>query len=120
QRAAAAQRLRNSLSQEQRDELDALAQQAFGSPSLMNQLDRLDGHLRAARPGEDWNGSERFRGDQGMGLGEGTGALQEIAELDQLADQLSQQYAGASLDDVDLDALARHLGPEAVADARTL
>ncbi|EME61819.1 von Willebrand factor type A [Rhodococcus ruber BKS 20-38] len=120
QRAAAAQRLRNSLSQEQRDELDALAQQAFGSPSLMSQLDRLDSHLRAARPGEDWTGSERFRGEQGMGLGEATGALQDVAELDALAEQLSQQYAGASLDDIDLDALARQLGEEAAADARTL
>lgn len=120
QRAAAAQRLRNSLTQEQREELDALAQQAFGSPSLTNQLGRLDGHLRAARPGEDWNGSERTRGDEGMGLGEATSALQEIAELDQLAEQLSQQYAGASLDDIDLDELERHLGPQAVADARTL
>jgi len=120
QRAAAAQRLRNSLSQEQRDELDALAQQAFGSPSLMQQLDRLDGHLRSARPGEDWSGSERFRGENGTGLGEATSALQEIAELDRLAEQLSQQYAGAALDDIDLDALEKHLGPEAVADARTL
>ena len=33
-RAAAAQRFRNSLSPDQRAELDALAQQAFGSPSL--------------------------------------------------------------------------------------
>ncbi|USI91208.1 vWA domain-containing protein [Rhodococcus pyridinivorans] len=120
QRAAAAQRLRNSLTPEQRDELDALAQQAFGSPDLMSQLDRLDGHLRAARPGEDWTGSEQVRGEQGMGLGEATSALQELSELDQLAEQLSQQYAGASLDDIDLDALARHLGPEAAADARTL
>ncbi len=120
QRSAAAQRLRNSLTLEQRAELDALAQQAFGSPSLMSQLDRLDGHLRAARPGEDWEGSERFRGDQGMGLGEGTSALQEIAELEQLGDQLAQQHAGAELDDIDLEALARHLGPEAAADVRTL
>lgn len=120
QRAAAAQRLRNSLTPEQREELDALAQQAFGSPALTNQLDRLDGHLRAARPGEDWAGSERARGDEGMGLGEATSALQEISELDQLAEQLSQQYAGASLDDIDLDELERHLGPQAVADARTL
>ncbi|WP_068161426.1 vWA domain-containing protein [Rhodococcus phenolicus] len=120
QRAAAAQRLRNSMTQEQRDELDALAQQAFGSPSLMEQLSRLDEHLQAARPGEDWSGSERFRGDQGMGLGEATGALQDIAELDSLAEQLSQQYAGASLDDIDLDTLARQLGDEAAADARTL
>ncbi|MCD2113705.1 VWA domain-containing protein [Rhodococcus rhodochrous] len=120
QRAAAAQRLRNSLTPEQRDELDALAQQAFGSSDLMSRLDRLDGHLRAARPGEDWTGSEQVRGEQGMGLGEATSALQELSELDQLAEQLSQQYAGASLDDIDLDALARHLGPEAAADARTL
>ena len=42
QRAAAAQRFRNSLSADQRAELDALAQQAFGSPSLMNALNRLD------------------------------------------------------------------------------
>lgn len=120
QRAAAAQRLRNSLTQEQRDELDALAQQAFGSPDLMSQLDRLDAHLRAARPGEDWEGAQRFRGDQGMGLGEGTGALQDIAELESLSEQLSQQYAGARLDDIDIEALARQLGDEAAADARAL
>ncbi len=120
QRAAAAQRLRNSLSQEQRDELDALAQQAFGDPSLMSELSQLDQFLQAARPGEDWEGSQQFRGDNGMGLGEGTGALQDIAELESLAEQLSQQYAGAALDDIDPELLARQLGDEAAADARTL
>ncbi|MDI9898659.1 VWA domain-containing protein [Rhodococcus sp. IEGM 1409] len=120
QRAAAAQRLRNSLSQEQRDELDALAQQAFGDPSLMSELGQLDQYLQAARPGEDWEGAQQFRGDNGMGLGEGTGALQDIAELESLADQLSQQYAGAALDDIDPELLARQLGDEAAADARTL
>jgi uncharacterized protein with von Willebrand factor type A (vWA) domain len=119
-RAAAAQRLRNSLSQEQRDELDALAQQAFGDPSLIDELGKLDQHLQAARPGEDWEGSQQFRGDNGMGLGEGTGALSDIAELESLADQLSQQYAGAGLDDIDPELLARQLGGEAAADARTL
>ena len=120
QRAAAAQRVRNSLSQEQRDELDALAQQAFGDPSLIDELGKLDQHLQAARPGEDWEGSQQFRGDNGMGLGEGTGALSDIAELESLADQLSQQYAGAGLDDIDPELLARQLGDEAAADARTL
>ncbi|CAM2780523.1 VWA domain-containing protein [Prescottella defluvii] len=119
-RAAAAQRLRNSLTPDQRAELDALAQQAFGDPSLMNQLDRLDAHLQAARPGEDWAGSARFRGDDGMGLGEGTSALADIAELERLSEQLSQQYPGAQLDDIDTEALARQLGDEAVADAKTL
>jgi uncharacterized protein with von Willebrand factor type A (vWA) domain len=37
-----------------------------------------------------------------------------------LAEQLSQAYPGATMDDVDLDALARQLGNEAAVDARTL
>lgn len=118
--AAAAQRFRNSLSPEQRAELDALAQQAFGSPQLMNALGRLDSHLRAARPGEDWDGSAQFSGENPMGMGQGAQAMADIAELEQLAEQLSQSYAGASMDDVDLDALARQLGDEAAVDARTL
>jgi uncharacterized protein with von Willebrand factor type A (vWA) domain len=119
-RAAAAQRFRNSLSQEQRAELDALAQQAFGSPALMQALNRLDAHLQAARPGEDWYGSEQFSGDNPLGMGEGAQALADIAELEQLAEQLSQSYPGATMDDVDLDALARQLGDQAAIDARTL
>jgi len=119
-RAAAAQRFRNSLTPEQRAELDALAQQAFGSPQLMNALSKLDGHLQAARPGEDWNGSSEFSGDNPLGMGQGAQALADIGELEQLAEQLSQSYAGATMDDVDLDALARQLGDDAAIDARTL
>ena len=119
-RAAAAQRFRNSLSESQRAELDALSQQAFGSPSLMNALNRLAAHLQSARPGEDWDGSQRFSGDDPMGMGEGAQAMADIAELEQLADQLSQSHAGAQMDDVDLDMLARQLGEDAAVDARTL
>jgi uncharacterized protein with von Willebrand factor type A (vWA) domain len=119
-RAAAAQRFRNSLSAEQRAELDALAQQAFGSPSLMNALERLDSHLQAARPGEDWTGSQEFSGGDPLGMGEGAQALADIAELEQLSEQLSQSYAGATMEDVDLDALARQLGEDAAVNARTL
>ncbi|MFL0176524.1 VWA domain-containing protein [Mycobacterium sp. SMC-13] len=119
-RAAAAQRFRNSLSPDQRAELDALAQQAFGSPSLMNALDRLDANLQAARPGEDWTGERNFTGNNPLGMGEAAQAMEDIAELEQLAEQLSQSYAGAQMDDVDLDMLARQLGGEAAVDARAL
>lgn len=119
-RAAAAQRLRNSLTAAQRAELDALAQQAFGSPDIAAQLGRLDANLQGARPGEDWGGGEDFNGEPGMGLGEGTGALSDIGDLDDLADALAQQHPGANLDDVDLDVLARQLGPEAAVEAKTL
>lgn len=119
-RAAAAQRLMQSMSPEQREELMRLSAQAFGSQALMAQLDALDSNLRALRPGENWSGSERFGGQEGLGLGDGTGVLQDLAELDGLAEQLSQSYAGSSLDDLDLAALARQLGADAAVSARTL
>ncbi|MBD1539022.1 VWA domain-containing protein [Arthrobacter sp. S13_S34] len=119
-RAAAAQRLLQSMSPEQREELMRLSAQAFGSPELMAQLDQLDDSLRALRPGEDWTGSERFEGQEGLGLGDGTGVLQDIAELDGLAEQLSQSYNGSTLGDLDLDALARQVGQDAAVTARTL
>ena len=123
QRSAAAQRMLNSMTAEQRQELMELSAQAFGSPQLMEQLSRLDGNLQLLRPGEDWGGAAgpgEFEGEEGLGLGDGTGALQELAELDRLSEQLSQSYAGSRLDDVDLDALARQLGQDAAVDARTL
>jgi uncharacterized protein with von Willebrand factor type A (vWA) domain len=120
QRSAAAQRMLNSMTPEQRQELMALSAQAFGSPELMDSLNRLDSNLQALRPGEDWGSSEEFGGEQGLGLGDGTGVFQDLAELDALSDQLSQSYDGARMDDVDLDALARQLGDEAAVSARTL
>lgn len=120
QRSAAAARMMNSMTPEQRQELMELSAQAFGSPQLMEQLSQLDANLQALRPGEDWSGSERFEGQEGLGLGDGTGVLQDIADLDALADQLSQSHQGAALDDIDLDALGRQLGQDAAVEARTL
>ncbi|MGH3934934.1 MAG: vWA domain-containing protein [Pseudonocardiaceae bacterium] len=119
-RAAAAQRMLNSMSAQQRAELAQLVQQAFGDPRLAQQLVELDAQLQALRPGEDWQGSERFRGQDPLGLGEGAQAMADLAELDALAEQLAQSYAGARPEDVDLDALARQLGDEARIDARRL
>lgn len=120
QRAAAAQRMLNSMTPEQRQELMELSAQAFGDSALMDQLGQLDANLQALRPGEDWGGSERFDGEQGVGLGDGTGVLQDLADLDDLAEQLAQSHNGSRMDDVDLDKLARQLGDEAAVDAKTL
>jgi uncharacterized protein with von Willebrand factor type A (vWA) domain len=119
-RSAAAQRMLNSMSAEQRAELMQLSAQAFGTPELMSAMNQLDDHLRALRPGEDWSGSADFEGDDPLGMGEGAQALEDLADLDALSDQLAQGYRGANLGDIDLDALARQLGDEAVTDARTL
>ncbi|WP_280493661.1 VWA domain-containing protein [Nocardia asiatica] len=119
-RAAAAQRMMNSMSEQQRAELSELIGQAFGDPGIAQQVAALDAHLRALRPGEDWNSERPFRGEDPLGLGAGAQALQDLAELDALAEQLGQTYAGARLEDIDLEALARHLGAEAGVNAARL
>src|SRR5690242_3811206 len=120
QRAAAAQRMLNSMSAQQRAELIELSQQAFGDPRLAQALAQLDAQLQGLRPGEDWTSPGRFRGDNPMGMGEATRAMEELGRLDSLAEQLSQSYPGASLEDIDLDELEAALGEQARVDARAL
>ncbi len=120
QRAAAAQRMLNSMTDAQRTELMELSQQAFGDPRLAQSLAQLDAQLQGLRPGEDWDGQGRFRGQNPMGMGEATRALEELGQLDALAEQLSQSYPGARLEDIDLESVERHLGDQARVDARAL
>lgn len=119
-RSAAAQRMFNSMSAQQRAELAELMANAFGDPKVVEQIAALDANLRALRPGEDWTSSARFRGQDPLGLGEGAQAMADLAELDALAEQLAQDYAGARLEDIDLEALTRQLGERAGLDARRL
>jgi uncharacterized protein with von Willebrand factor type A (vWA) domain len=119
-RAAAAQRMMNSLSPEQREELANLMSQALGDMDMAYQMDRLNSSLRARRPDLDWRRGERMDGDEGLGMGDAVSALEELADLDEVETALHQDYAGASLDDVDTEALRRTLGDSAVEDLRAL
>ena len=119
-RAAAAQRLMNSLSPEQQQELAELMMQAMQDAGLAGEMARLSDQLRARRPELDWGGRERMRGDTPLGLGDATSALEDIADLDDLEASLSQDYAGASLEDVDPELLERALGRNAVDDLDAL
>jgi uncharacterized protein with von Willebrand factor type A (vWA) domain len=118
-RAAAAQRLMDSLSREQRDELQALMAGAMDL-DMQAQMSQLTDALRAARPELPWGGRERMDGERGLGLGDATSALEELADLEDLEAALSQDYPGASLDDVDEAAIQRALGRQAVDDLRAL
>src|SRR6266496_2818455 len=59
-------------------------------------------------------------GEQPLGLGDATTALEELADLESLEASLSQDYPGASLDDVDVEALRRSLGQRSVEDLEAL
>lgn len=115
QRSAAAQRLLNSMTPEQRAELMQLAAQAFGSEELMNLVGELDANLRGIRPDLDWHGSESFEGEGDMSLGDATRAMRDLGRLDQLADAMS-----AARPEIDLDEVADLLGKDAATNAKML
>ena len=119
-RAAAAERLMRSLSPQQRDELAQLMAQALGDADLASQLGQLRDNLRALRPGLDWDSRARMRGQQPLGYGEAVEAVADLADLEALSEQLAQEHPGATLDDVDVEALERQLGSEAAIDMRAL
>lgn len=111
-RAAAGQRLLESLTDEQRAELAALAAQAFDG-ELNDALSELHDHLRATRPDLAWSGGDQLRGEQGLGLPDATAALADLADLDTLAAQMGPGYAGIDPRDIDEDAVRRQLGRSA-------
>ncbi len=119
-RAAAAQQLMDSLTPEQRDELGNLMANALGQAGLADEMARLQQGLRSARPDLRWGGRTRMDGAEGMGFSDATGALAELADLDQLDELLGQDYPGASLDDIDEELIERALGRTAVDDMTQL
>jgi uncharacterized protein with von Willebrand factor type A (vWA) domain len=119
-RAAAASRLAASLTPEQRAELAALSESVLGDLGLRYELDRLGRSLRARRPDLPWDQGAAMGGEEPLGLGDATTALEELADLESLEATLGQRYPGASLDDIDLEAVERTLGRAAVDDVETL
>jgi len=122
-RIAAAQRLLESLSPEQRDELAGLMSHALEDAGLAAEMARLTDSLRARRPDLDAlarGGDNPMTGSEPLGLGDATTALAELADLAELGEALRQDYPGARLDDIDEEAIRRALGRQAVDDMAAL
>ena len=119
-RAAAMERMLASMTPAQRDELSALMAQSMEDMGLASEMARLNDALRTRRPDLDWTGRTRMKGEQPLGMSDATTALEELADLEELESTLGQDYAGASLEDVDEEAVRRALGRAAVDDLRQL
>jgi len=109
-RAAAGERLLRSLSPAQRAELAGLMASALGGAGVAGQMAELTSNLRALRPELPWGRGEQMSGAEPLGYGSAAQALGEIADLDDLLEQLGQDHPGATLDDVDVVSVQRHLG----------
>ena len=120
-RMMAAERLLASLSDEQREELANLMAQALDDAGLAAEMAALGDALMSRRPelGRSQRGV-RMSGNDPLGLGDATSAVADLADLADLENALTQDYAGASLDDVDEEAVRRAFGRQAVDDLEAL
>jgi uncharacterized protein with von Willebrand factor type A (vWA) domain len=119
-RAAATQRLLQSLTPEQQAELGSLMAQALEDAGLAGEMQRLVSSLYQRRPDLDWGSPEHMTGEDPMAMGDATTALAELADLSELESALRQDYPGARLDDIDEEAVRRALGRHAVDDLAAL
>ncbi len=120
-REAAGRRLMASLSPEQREQLGQLLSHVLADADLASEMAQLADNLRALRPGLDREQAASMRpGGEQLGYSAAVEAVADLADLEALEAQLAQGDRVATLDDVDVELLEKHLGREALSDLQAL
>jgi uncharacterized protein with von Willebrand factor type A (vWA) domain len=113
QRMAAMQQMLNSMTPEQRAQLQELSEMLLEDMDLRWQVDQLGQNLRQLFPQMGWERSQRFSGDQPMGMSEAMQMMQELGDLDQLEQLLRGTTSPGALAEVDIDRARELLGDDA-------
>lgn len=111
-RMAAMQQMLNSMTPEQRAQLQELSEQLLGDMDLQWQMDQLGDHLRELFPQMGWEQSRNFTGQDPLDMGEAMGLFDELADLDQLEQMLRGASSPGALAEVDIDRVRDLLGDE--------
>jgi len=119
-RMAALSRLLASLSPEQRAELQALAEQVLQDMDLAFEADRLAQHLSGMFPDMPWGEPTLAGGEEPMPMSATVDALERMHDYEELDRSLRGDYPGASIEEVDEEALRRTMGDDAARDLRRL
>jgi uncharacterized protein with von Willebrand factor type A (vWA) domain len=113
QQMANAQRMMNSMTPEQRAQLQALTDQLLEDMDLKWQIDQLGQNLRQAFPQMGWGQGYGFSGDEGVGMGDAMGLMDELGNIDSLENLLRNATQPGALADVDIQAAKDLLGQDA-------
>ena len=111
QQMAATQSLFNSMNPDQQQQLQDMMQGKFGDPELESGLAKLSKELDFLNPqGKQYN----FQGDEEVDLLAAMELMKEMAELDQLEQQIQRAQYDGKTDNIDSDKLKELLGGEAL------
>ena len=98
-RMAAMQAMLNSMSAEQRAQLQQLSDQLLDDMDLRWQMEQLGRSLQSMMPGMNWDSSYQFDGQEPMGMGQAMQAMQQLGDLDALENLLRNAANPAALGD---------------------
>ena len=113
QRMQAMQAFMNSLTPEQRSQLQQLSEQLMEDMDLNWQVQQLGQKLQQMFPQQGWDQQYNFRGDDQMGMQEAMAAMQEMGQLSEMEGMLRQASNPSQLAEVDLDKVRELLGEDA-------
>jgi uncharacterized protein with von Willebrand factor type A (vWA) domain len=112
-RMAAMQAMLNSMTPEQRAQLQQLTDQLLDDMDLRWQLDQLGSNLQGMFPEMNWGQSYDFDGQDPMGFAQAMQAMQDLGDLDQLEHLLQSATSPATLAEADMDRVRDLLGDDA-------
>ena len=113
QSMAQMQQMLNSMTPEQRAQLQALSESLLEDMDLRWQVDQLASNLQQAFPNLPWERAQQFRGDDPLSMGQMPGLLEQLGDMDDLEHLLRQATQPGELAEVDIDRAREMLGDDA-------
>jgi uncharacterized protein with von Willebrand factor type A (vWA) domain len=113
QRMAAAQAMLNSMTPEQRAQLQQLSDQLLDDMDLRWQMEQLSSSLQGMFPQQGWGQSYNMQGQNPMGFDQAMQTMQELGELDQLENLLRNATTPGALAEADMDRVRDLMGDDA-------
>ena len=111
-RMAAAQAMFNSMSPEQRAQLQELSDQLMGDLDLQFQMSQLGNNLQQMFPNMNWGQSYDTEGVDPLNFGQAMNLMQDLGDLDQIEQMLQNTTNPGALAEMDFERAAELLGDD--------
>jgi uncharacterized protein with von Willebrand factor type A (vWA) domain len=112
-RMAAMQAMLNSMTPEQRAQLQQLSDQLLDDMDLRWQMDQLGRNLQGMFPQMNWGQSYDMQGQDPMGMAQAMQTMQELGDLDQLENLMRNATNPGALAEADMDKVRDLMGDDA-------
>ncbi len=112
QRMAAAQAMLNSMTPEQRAQLEELSQQLMQDMDLQQQMGQLSANMQSMFPSLPWEQGYEMQGQDPMGFEQAMQTMRDLGDLDQLEDLLRNPSTPQQLAEADMDRVRDLMGDD--------